>query len=656
MFNAILKIVQYFAYDTVKKIRISLLVAVLFNVLNVNLYAGEPVLLHDTPQSGSLLKHIDYYIDPSASADITEINDLYEKGEFQNLPSNIPTTIYCNEKVIWARFEVINKNSIPKKLYLHFPINKIEEAIIHQISSNKTIKKIPFHSNIPISKRQIKTRTPTAALTFEKGKTIVYVKIFSPTIVYIIDFQLLEDDELIINTIKDSAFYAGYFAIILIMLIYNLLIYLNIKDKSYYYYILYLVSFLISMLNAEGFLLYLGITSSFSFTAYFNNFTICLSIFFSNSFTIKFLDTQTNLPRIHKILRVINSFILVVPLISFINFPLFLNIYYSTLIPNTIISITAGILLYRKLTYARYYTHAYFIFFAALFALAINTIVFHQVPNIQTIEIGHLIEVIMLSFALARRFRDISEQNKKLSLVTQEIKIAEKFQRQLFPQEMPVSDAYKMAALYLPSAMISGDFYDYSKDRDGNRVVLISDVSGHGYSAGLIASMVKIAFHETTATAKDGIQQKIEMNRMLYRNLNNNFVTMATIRIFEKEKRIEYICCGHMPLIYFSDKEKTVTEIRPLGKPLGVSKDFSCEKEIINYQSGDRLLLYTDGLTEEMNEVGDMFGIKQLRKIIKENIHLDCQALSSHILRTLISWKKGESLEDDVTFVIVDLI
>ena len=66
--------------------------------------------------------------------------------------------------------------------------------------------------------------------------------------------------------------------------------------------------------------------------------------------------------------------------------------------------------------------------------------------------------------------------------------------------------------------------------------------------------------------------------------------------------------------------------------------------------------MYTDGLTEEMNEVGDMFGIEQLRMIIKENVHLDCQALSSHILRTLVSWKKGESLEDDVTFVIIDLI
>jgi sigma-B regulation protein RsbU (phosphoserine phosphatase) len=249
----------------------------------------------------------------------------------------------------------------------------------------------------------------------------------------------------------------------------------------------------------------------------------------------------------------------------------------------------------------------------------------------------------------------VQEENIALSLMNQEVEIAGKFQNQLFPQSMPNELFFRIAAKYLPSSTISGDFYDISLDSEGNHIILIADVSGHGYSAGLIASMVKIAFLETCLAPVDGVEQKNRMNRMLYKNIQNNFVTTATLRLIETEKKIEYICCGHMPLLILEKDTNEIQEIRPRGMPLGISEVLNCSKAELPMISGHRFFLYTDGLIEEENSRGEMFGNENLKFLLKKHSSMNVEQFTEHVKETLIKWKKDERFEDDITFVVIDI-
>jgi serine phosphatase RsbU (regulator of sigma subunit) len=212
-----------------------------------------------------------------------------------------------------------------------------------------------------------------------------------------------------------------------------------------------------------------------------------------------------------------------------------------------------------------------------------------------------------------------------------------------------------MAFHYIPGETISGDFLDYAKDSLGRTVFLISDVSGHGYSAGLIASMVKIAFQSTVKETANGSEQMGKINNMLYGHIHHNFVTASSLRIDLEKKEAEFVCCGHFPLIQYNRNTKQLKQHKPAGIPLGVTSNSRFEGVKISLEPGNRFVLYTDGLIEETNQIDEEFGADRLFEEIRAKGHFNTSQFSGYLKDTIQQWNFGKIREDDIAFIVIDI-
>jgi len=146
-------------------------------------------------------------------------------------------------------------------------------------------------------------------------------------------------------------------------------------------------------------------------------------------------------------------------------------------------------------------------------------------------------------------------------------------------------------------ASVAGDFYDFIKV-DGKRLgILIADVSGHGVPASLISSMVKIAFSSQLPHAYDPAQVLSGINQILCGKLESDFVTAGYLFIDTENKTATYAGAGHPPLLLWRGSEQKIHEFRGKGIILGQFEDARYQNIELSLKSGDRLLLYTDGVT-----------------------------------------------------------
>ncbi|HWN40638.1 MAG TPA: PP2C family protein-serine/threonine phosphatase [Thermoanaerobaculia bacterium] len=237
----------------------------------------------------------------------------------------------------------------------------------------------------------------------------------------------------------------------------------------------------------------------------------------------------------------------------------------------------------------------------------------------------------------------------RLAAISQELETARRIQSSLLPRRMPEVRGLAVAARYLPMADVGGDLYDFLA-ADPERVgILVADVSGHGVPAALIASMVKVALAAQAEHASDPAAVLAGMNRILHGNLERGFVTAAYIHI--DAAKMAYASAGHPPLLIWREVEGRVEEVRQESLPLGRFRRAEYRNEELRLDSGDRLLLYTDGVTEALNRAGEPFGDERLREHLASSGDLD------RLLGRLAGWtgrEPGEPLDDDVTLVVAE--
>lgn len=234
----------------------------------------------------------------------------------------------------------------------------------------------------------------------------------------------------------------------------------------------------------------------------------------------------------------------------------------------------------------------------------------------------------------------------RLAAISQELETARRIQSSLLPRRMPEVRGLAVAARYLPMADVGGDLYDFLA-ADPERVgILVSDVSGHGVPAALIASMVKVALAAQAEHASDPAAVLAGMNRILHGNLERGFVTAAYI--YMDGETATYASAGHPPVLVL--REGQVEELRQESLPLGRFRQAEYRNGELRLAPGDRLLLYTDGVTEALSPAGEPFGDERLRDLVASS--------PDDILGRLAGWtgrRTGEPLDDDVTIVVAEV-
>jgi sigma-B regulation protein RsbU (phosphoserine phosphatase) len=255
-------------------------------------------------------------------------------------------------------------------------------------------------------------------------------------------------------------------------------------------------------------------------------------------------------------------------------------------------------------------------------------------------------------------FRRITSTEKQLVAVKQDLETARNIQNAILPGKSPKSKSYEIASAYVPMALIGGDYYDYQMKDETHIGVLIADVSGHGISAALIASMVKVAFNSQFSYTKQPAMVLEQMNRSLSGQLNNEFITAGYFGVDLQKNKLIYSSAGHPPLVLYRRRDDAVTEVKVAGIPIGIYADTHYTEATLNLVQGDRLFLYTDGLLDVLNPGNEAFGRIRFMELVNETKNLLPEKAIAFILRAIQKWSEKndtETYDDDITLIIFDI-
>ena len=239
--------------------------------------------------------------------------------------------------------------------------------------------------------------------------------------------------------------------------------------------------------------------------------------------------------------------------------------------------------------------------------------------------------------------------------VEQELQLAERVQQSLAPRSLTWGGV-SVEAYYQPVWSIGGD-YGLVRPRDDRLDVLVCDVSGHGISSALIANRI---YSETMAE----IERGADLGSML-RHLNHfavqhlassaTYFTVAALRLDGAQRSLQFAGAGHPPAMIVR-RGQSPQLLESTNMVLGLFEDAVDSKSSIEatLQRGDRIVVYTDGLTENFDARGEMLGVDGLKEIVTDTSALPLAEMKTQILNRVASWRDGPAA-DDVSLVLVEI-
>ena len=261
--------------------------------------------------------------------------------------------------------------------------------------------------------------------------------------------------------------------------------------------------------------------------------------------------------------------------------------------------------------------------------------------------LGFAIFLATLGYVAAKRSLARDHQFSELQ---KELEIARRIQTSILPLPYPQSDHFQVAARYVPMTSVAGDFYDFLITDRQQAGLFIADVSGHGVPAALIASMVKLAATSQRANATDPALLLSGMNTVLCGNTQQQFVTAAYVYLDAASSTLQYSAAAHPPMLLL--RAGKIVSIEENGLMLAAFPFATYATVEHPLQSGDRLVLYTDGILEAANATGEEFGPDRLAALLQKSGSLSPDEAADHIISALKLWSKSQN--DDLTVLICD--
>jgi sigma-B regulation protein RsbU (phosphoserine phosphatase) len=238
-----------------------------------------------------------------------------------------------------------------------------------------------------------------------------------------------------------------------------------------------------------------------------------------------------------------------------------------------------------------------------------------------------------------------------------ELEMAGAVQRSLLPQQSPVFPHLEIAAFSRPAQIVGGDYFDFFPFADNRQGVAISDVAGHGMSSSLIMASLQTMLRTLTQEHESLAELVARINRLCIHNIQfTTFVTLFLASFDPEARRLTYCNAGHNPPMLLragADGRGAIEWLSPTGAAVGLTEESTYRDETTDLAPGDVLVLYTDGITETTDPLGDFFGPKRLITLIRQNASLSAHDLVHAIRDGLEGFAEGAAQADDVTIVVM---
>jgi two-component system sensor histidine kinase ChiS len=256
---------------------------------------------------------------------------------------------------------------------------------------------------------------------------------------------------------------------------------------------------------------------------------------------------------------------------------------------------------------------------------------------------GSDLEILMARLQALLRVKAYQDQLRKLnSQITRDLQIARRVQEALMPPTEFRAKGVEIRSAYVPSEVLSGDFYDYFA-QDQSLFLFVADVSGHGLPAAILVSMLKSYIHSEAATERSLAEFMAHLNDFLYGvSLPTQFATATLFRV--EGSQLCYANAAHPPfLLHHRETGRTCVYEQP-SNLLGAMPNMPFEEHA--------LFVYTDGLTDRVNEHRELYALDRVAAVLDRSGDAGLSALYDAIYSDVSSFAATEEFKDDIAFVV----
>ncbi len=245
---------------------------------------------------------------------------------------------------------------------------------------------------------------------------------------------------------------------------------------------------------------------------------------------------------------------------------------------------------------------------------------------------------------------------KEKQRLEEELRIARSIQLKLLPDDSFEADEFEIAAVNIPAEEIAGDYFDYFYREGEYLSLLVADVSGKGTSAAFYMAELKGVINHLQKKHVPPATVIGECHESLSTSFDRvTFITMNMAKFLVPEKKFLLARAGHTPALFYSAEEKKCRELFPKGVAIGLMNfdPKKIEESETSYKSGDILFLFSDGLSEIMNEEDEMLGVDNLKYLICKHNECSAAELKQKLLDFSIEFSQSTVNRDDLTFIIL---
>jgi phosphoserine phosphatase RsbU/P len=267
---------------------------------------------------------------------------------------------------------------------------------------------------------------------------------------------------------------------------------------------------------------------------------------------------------------------------------------------------------------------------------------------------GATTAVAVLLVSLYRVQLELQSSRRQLARKEAELTFALEVQQALFPRHLPESNGLEFAAVCIPAAGISGDYYDVMQFPDGRLVFALADISGKGISAAILMANVQALLRTLSETGSPPAEVCKRLNHHLHQVTDESkFATFFYAEWNAAEHSLCYVNAGHYaPVLLGSACGRQLSEG---GFPLGMFPSSEFQTGEVTLRPGDVLALYSDGITEATSKTGEEFGDGRLQAEIEKRSEKPLAEIQAGVLEAVRQWA-GDELEDDMTLLMVRAI
>jgi sigma-B regulation protein RsbU (phosphoserine phosphatase) len=247
----------------------------------------------------------------------------------------------------------------------------------------------------------------------------------------------------------------------------------------------------------------------------------------------------------------------------------------------------------------------------------------------------------------------LHEQLVEKKRLEAQLEVARQVQLALLPERDPEVDGFDISAYNFSTEEVSGDYYDFVKPYEDHLGLVIADVSGKGVPASLLMAFLRASLR---AAIRIGYAPNVGMakvNFLLWETVEpHQYVTAFYGMLDATNRTLAFVNAGHNPPLLL-ERSGAARFIEHGGLPLGMFRDTRYYEHYLPIESGQTLVLYTDGATEAPSPAGEEYGRNRLARTVNACRDRPPREMIDYIYNDVFDWTGGRGAGDDVTFVVI---